>query len=247
MSVAGTDTHLVWDSRTWYNGQQRNLIKDGEVDPYDPSRFSIHSGALGRRVFIDGNANLYQSGHKTRLDIITGAYNVKLSTFLTFNPTLNAVSFRLRSRRKEPAVPDDTNRFGGYVATLYRDKIEWRKENYKNNYTNMSPASSTSYFTSNNIVDNKEFEIVIFLFENLELGDDHILKVGIDQFDGFGMREVDSAVDTTPSAHILDKELYHELSYTSITILGDTGIQPYDVKFRDLKIYDIGDEITPHV
>jgi hypothetical protein len=245
MSVSGTMTNLLYDSGVFANGQQRNLILNNEVDPYD-KRVSIHSGAIGRRVFIDGNGNLYQSGHKTRIDIVTRAYNSKLSLYLTFNPTLHAISFRLRSRRKELAVPDDTNRFGGYVATLYRDKIEWRKENFKNNYTNLSPATSTTYFTSYNIENYKPIEVNVILFENLELGDDHVMKMGIDKFDGHGMRTAGKAVDTTPATHIKDKILYHELSYTSITVLGNSA-QPYDVKMSNIQIFDIGDAITPHV
>src|SRR5687767_14459646 len=102
--MSATESTLIYSSILWQNGQQRSLTAPNEVDPYDP-RFSIHSG-VGRRIFIDGNGYCYQSGHKSRIDITTSTYNSMLEVQFTPNDTLDAITFRMRSRRKEPAVPD---------------------------------------------------------------------------------------------------------------------------------------------
>jgi calcineurin-like phosphoesterase family protein len=222
---------LKWDSGIWSNGQQRTITCHECPDPFD-SRARIAAGS-GRVWFIDGQGSSFISGDQSRLYVDHNSYNHVWDFKFTWNGNgIEGLSLRSRSRHNEGG--SESNRFGGYGLSIHNGSVEWAREDYHNVHTDMSPSETTG---TPAMVNGKEYGCRIFCYDNSS--GKPTLKLYLDSGSGYVL--IGTAIDPDPEAYMLDKALYHSKSQIWIRTNGG-GTK--DVKIRDLKIYDLGDNYT---
>lgn len=223
---------IRWNSgRSWSNGQQRTLLKNNDIDPYDQN-VSISQGER-RKLFITGYNNAYHSGDRSRVNFRVNAYNALVSFFVTWKTGITSLSIRLRSRIDE--VDPTTNRFGGYVAKISSSQVAWYKLDYAGGtYTALSPATST---ISPALVNGDRTGIRFVVYSNAA-NTQTILKMYISRPDTEQSKPLISALDSSPASHLLDADLYNMKSYAHIKLNGTVK----DVKYEGIQIWNLGDK-----
>jgi len=212
----------------WKNGIQRTLYGHGEVDPYD-SLLSISNGDR-RKLFLDGYGRAYHSGDKSRINIRTNQINSVMTFSTLFKTGLTSLSLRLRSRVDEPSP--NANRFGGYVAVIYTNRIEWYRQDYLGTYTSLA-ANST--ITPNIELDKKQY--IKFFCYNIEDDTKVQLQVKIALNETARYKTIATITENTPLTSAMDSPLYRNESYSHIKI---NGSGPNDILYEDLRIQDLG-------
>lgn len=218
---------MMFSSDNWSNNMPRFISKVNEADPFD-SRLRVRGGASGRNFYIDGRSHGYLSGDQACIEMTANAYAVLIEFSFQWNPSLTSLGIRLRERHDMPD-PED-NRFGGYNVLMSRTDLAFYRENYHDNYTDLTPASAALGYT---IDDTTLNHCRVWVYDNAAHTETTI-KCALDV--GFGYVVKGTAVDTAPTAAMLDSKLYTGKSNAWIRVL---GTDPRDVLIRDIRIIDL--------
>lgn len=236
---------LVNDSGTWLNGQQRRLTIDGQSDPYNKN-LTINSG-VKRSLFIDGRGSAFHSGHKSRIDILTNSFNVRLNIGITFNSSIDHITFRLRSRRNIVSAVS-AEKFAGYLCIIYHDHVEFKKELTKGSYSNLNPASHTFATAIPN--DNRRIDFAISLYQDADVDtgipfSQNVVKLKMDYNTGKGLEFIKKSVDASPEAQTLNKFINQTKSWTSIRLFGNGSAEPIDCIYKYMRLEDLSENFVP--
>lgn len=223
---------MTWDSSLWNNGQARFISLDNQVDPYD-NRMYVAGGSGGRNFYIDGKGHGYLSGNQARLKIRSCTYATELYLSFVWNSSLTSLSLRFRDRHNMP--DPTTNRFGGYAIVIQSTQLEFFRENYHDNNTDLSPATAALGYT---LTTGNIYHVRARCYDNAA-HTNVILRCQIDNGSGYVTKG--TATDSTPSAYMIDSDLYNDNSNTYIRVNG-TSVK--DVELRDVRVYNLKDNYT---
>ena len=126
--------NVLWTSKKWKAGNTRE-IPAGKFDPEDNVlQFGKAGGdSPGRKCTIDGQGNLFLSGHQTRIFPHISNTNSELEFYcMVTDERLASISTKSRSRHNEGG--SKSNRFGGYGCSFdfEKQRISWKIEYYHN-------------------------------------------------------------------------------------------------------------------
>jgi len=224
----GNAGSIVWHSKAYLkNGLPRVLFDNNEFDKID-KRISVSQGER-RKLYIDGHDNQYLSGDRSRINLLTNAYNSQINFTTRWKTAITNLSIRLRSRVDE--VSPNTNRFGGYVLVVRSGNIQFYKQNFLGNYTTL-----TSTIASSPTLADGELVKIKFMCYDTNNHTNVTVRCFMARPDQFN--EIHFFADTTPGSHVLDKLLYQRTSYSHIKLNGTAK----DVWISNIRVFSLPDD-----
>ena len=214
---------VIWTSKgIWDNGKDRTF---DSTDPDDPN--SQMRAGEGRSCHVDGKGTAYFSGQRGRMYWYRNNYDFIMQFDMIWNPTIDNIGLRGRSRHNEGGSSND---FGGYGANYSKAQMDFKSED---SHSGGGGVSSETFKYPTPFEDGKLYGIRFQLKDNPKPN----MTFSIDYKDGKGWVKVGDYTDQNPAAFRVDRKAFEEISYLWLRTNNQAGM-PKDYAVSNVVILE---------